>query len=138
MRTRERLSKAFRKSWRVRVAPIIANVCAGKLPPNRLRIDRGGRRWGQFVAGATGGSLQAQTFAIIGATRTLQLFLNASDNRSRVRMLSAPSILVTDNTSARVQVGSQVPVPIGSSLTPVQSGSRVLPERSKWWTPGSS
>lgn len=77
---------------------------------------------GQFVAGATGGSLQAQTFAIIGATRTLQLFLNASDNRSRVRMLSAPSILVTDNTSARVQVGSQVPVPIGSSLTPVQSG----------------
>jgi general secretion pathway protein D len=36
--------------------------------------------------------------------------------------LSAPSILVTDNTPARVQVGSEVPVPIGSALTPVQSG----------------
>jgi general secretion pathway protein D len=77
---------------------------------------------GSFLAGQTGGSLQAQTFALIGATRTLQLFLNASENRSRVRTLSAPSILVTDNTSAKIQVGAEVPVPIGSALTPIQSG----------------
>jgi len=77
---------------------------------------------GSFSPGQSGGSFQAQTFAIIGATRTLQLFLNATENRSRVRMLSAPSILVTDNTGARIQVGAQVPVPIGSALTPIQAG----------------
>jgi general secretion pathway protein D len=43
-----------------------------------------------------------------------------------VRTLSAPSILVTDNTSARIQVGSEVPVPIGSALTPIQSGGTSL------------
>jgi general secretion pathway protein D len=72
------------------------------------------------------GPLQAQTFALIGATRSLQLFLNATENRSRVRTLSAPSILVTDNTSARIQVGAEVPTPIGSSLTPVQSNGSSL------------
>ena len=81
---------------------------------------------GQILAGGTGGTLTAQTFALIGATRTLQAFLNATDNRSRVRTLSAPSILVTDNTSARIQVGAEVPTPTGSSLTPVQSGGSSL------------
>ncbi len=82
---------------------------------------------GQILAGAAGGTLQAQTFATIGATRSLQLFLNATDNRSRVRTLSAPSILVTDNTSARIQVGAEVPTPIGSALTPIQaSGTSVF------------
>jgi general secretion pathway protein D len=77
---------------------------------------------GSFAAGQSPGSLLASTFAILSATRGLQMFLNATDQRSRVRVLSAPSILVTDNTSARIQVGSSVPVPIGSALTPVQSG----------------
>jgi general secretion pathway protein D len=81
---------------------------------------------GQILAGAAGGTLTAQTFATIGATRSLQLFLNATDNRSRVRTLSAPSILVTDNTSARIQVGAEVPTPIGSALTPIQSGGTSL------------
>jgi general secretion pathway protein D len=81
---------------------------------------------GSFSPGASPGSLQGQTFAIISATRTLELFLNATENHSRVRMLSAPSILVTDNTPARIQVGSQVPVPTGSSLTPVQSAGSSL------------
>jgi general secretion pathway protein D len=78
------------------------------------------------LGASSGSALQAQTFALIGATRTLQLFLNASENRGRVRTLSAPSILVTDNTSARIQVGAEVPVPTGSSLTPVQSGGNSL------------
>jgi general secretion pathway protein D len=67
-------------------------------------------------------ALTMQTFAILHNTYQLQLFLNASENRTRVKTLSAPSILVTNNTAARIQVGSEVPVPIGSALTPVQSG----------------
>ena len=77
---------------------------------------------GSFAAGQSPGSLVTSTFAVLSSTRGLQMFLNATDQRSRVTMLSAPSILVTDNTSARIQVGASVPVPIGSALTPVQSG----------------
>lgn len=75
-----------------------------------------------FSRGQTGGSLQASTFAVLSDARAIQLFLTAEENRSRVRTLSAPSILVTDNTSARIQVGSEEPVPIGSALSPIQSG----------------
>jgi general secretion pathway protein D len=54
------------------------------------------------------------------------LFLNAQENRSRVRTLSAPSVLVTDNNTAQFQVGTEVPVPTSSSVTPVQSGGTNL------------
>ena len=78
-------------------------------------------------AGATGPpALAAQTFAFIGRTRELVAFLNASENRSRVRTLSAPSVLVKDNTVADFQVGAEVPVPTTSSVTPVQSGGTNL------------
>ena len=82
----------------------------------------------QNPVNSTGGSFSStsgflfQTFAILHNTYQLQVLLNATENRSRVKTLSSPSILVTDNTAARVQVGSEVPVPIGSALTPVQSG----------------
>ena len=66
-------------------------------------------------------SLSAQTFAFIGRSRELLGFLNASENRSRVRTLSAPSVLVSDNMPAAFQVGAEVPVPTTSSVTPVQS-----------------
>jgi general secretion pathway protein D len=66
-------------------------------------------------------SLAAQTFAFIGRTRELVLFLNASENRSRVRTLSAPSVLVSDNMQASFTVGADVPVPTSSSVTPVQA-----------------
>jgi general secretion pathway protein D len=37
-------------------------------------------------------------------------FLSASENRSRVKTLSAPTLLATDSTEARIQVGASVPV----------------------------
>lgn len=73
----------------------------------------------------TGGSpsVIAQTFSLIGRSRELQLFLNASENRSRVRTLSAPSVLVSDNMTADFQVGAEVPVPTSSAVASgVQSG----------------
>jgi general secretion pathway protein D len=72
------------------------------------------------------GTLSVSTFNILSNTKAIQEFLSAGENRDRVKTLSAPSILVTDNTSARIQVGSQVPIPTGSSLTPVQSGGNSL------------
>jgi general secretion pathway protein D len=75
---------------------------------------------------ASQGGLHIQGFAMLPDAYQLQVFLTAQENRSRIKTLSAPSILVTDNTTARVQVGAEVPVPIGSSLTPVQSGGSSL------------
>jgi general secretion pathway protein D len=68
----------------------------------------------------------ASTFALIGRTRELLVFLNASENRSRVRTLSAPSVLVSDNMAADFQVGAEIPVPTSSSITPVTSGGTNL------------
>ncbi len=63
-------------------------------------------------------SLAAQTFAFVGRTHELIAFLNASENRSRVRTLSAPSVLVKDNMVADFQVGAEVPIPTSSAVVP--------------------
>jgi len=55
-------------------------------------------------------SLTASAGIVIGQTRQLMAFLTASENRSRVKTLSAPTVLTTDSTEARIQVGSSVPV----------------------------
>src|SRR5205814_2357013 len=67
--------------------------------------QRGTLKNGQTTASFTsagGGppALAAQTFGLVGRTRELVAFLNASENRSRVRTLSAPSVLVKDNMVA--------------------------------------
>jgi general secretion pathway protein D len=73
---------------------------------------------------ATG--LSATTFAFIGRTRELVGFLNAQENQSKVRTLSAPSILVSNNVTAQVQVGAQVPVPTSSSASGAQQNGSTL------------
>ena len=79
----------------------------------------------QTTASFDGGppALIGQTFAFVGCTRALVAFLNASENRSRVRTLSAPSVLVKDNFAADFTVGADVPVPTSSAVAAgVQSG----------------
>jgi general secretion pathway protein D len=70
--------------------------------------------------------LTGTTFAFIGRTRELVTFLNASDNRSKVKTLSAPSVLVSDNGTAQFEVGTEVPIPTSSSVSPVQQGGTNL------------
>jgi general secretion pathway protein D len=68
--------------------------------------------------GAGGGppSLAAQTVAFVGRAHELVAFLNASENRSRVRTLSAPSVLVKDNMIADFTVGADIPIPTSSAV----------------------
>jgi len=76
-----------------------------------------------FGTGGGAPALAAQTFAIVGRTRQLIAFLNASENRNRVRTLSAPSVLVKDNMVADFQVGAEVPIPTSSAVAAgVQAG----------------
>lgn len=80
----------------------------------------------QFGTNAGPPTLSGQTFSFVGRSRELFAFLQASDNKSRVRTLSAPSVMVSDNKTAMFQVGAEVPVPTTSSVTPVQSGGTNL------------
>jgi len=87
--------------------------------------------------GGTSPSLSIQTFAYIGRARELLLFLSAEENRSKVRTLSAPSVLVSDNLPAQFEVGAEVPIPTTSSLTPVQSeGSNLFAQTIQFRTTG--
>jgi len=67
----------------------------------------------QFSGGNGGssgaGSLNLSAGGVIGYTRELMSFLTASENRTRVRTLSAPTLITTDSTQARIQVGESVP-----------------------------
>ncbi len=71
-------------------------------------------------------ALQASAGTLIGQTRELMAFLNASENRSRVRVLSAPTLLATDNSDARIQVGSEIPILTSQGVVPVQTGGSSL------------
>jgi len=50
---------------------------------------------------------------------TVRALVNALMTDSRVKILSAPSVLASDNRAARIQVGSQQPVATGSVATPI-------------------
>ena len=54
--------------------------------------------------------LSASVGTLIGRSRELFLFLNAQENRGRTRVLSAPTILASDNTTASIQVGAEIPI----------------------------
>jgi general secretion pathway protein D len=71
----------------------------------------------QFSGTASSSGVSLSGGGVIGYTRELMAFLNASENRTRVRTLSAPSVLTTDSTQARIQVGESVPVLTSQGLT---------------------
>jgi general secretion pathway protein D len=54
---------------------------------------------------------------------TVRALVNALMSDSRVKILSAPSVLASDNRPARIQVGSQQPVATGSVATPITTGT---------------
>ena len=85
--------------------------------------NRGTLQPAQTTASFSGNppSLAVQTFAFIGRARELFMFLHASENRSRVRTLSAPSVLVSNNQTAQFTVGVDIPVPVSSSASGVQA-----------------
>jgi general secretion pathway protein D len=62
------------------------------------------------------GSLVLSAGGVIGYTRELMAFLTASENRGRVKTLSAPTVLTIDSTEARIQVGASVPVLTSAGL----------------------
>jgi general secretion pathway protein D len=63
----------------------------------------------------------------VGKTRELLLFLNAAESRSQARVISAPSLLASDNLPANINVGTEVPILTSQALVGgTQVGSQNL------------
>jgi general secretion pathway protein D len=66
---------------------------------------------------ASTGALSAASFAFIGSSREILMSLNALRQKTKVRILEAPSVLAIDGQMARIQVGGQVPIPGGTFVS---------------------
>lgn len=76
--------------------------------------------------GAVAAGLNLATQALVGNTRELVAFLNAAETRRRSRVLSAPSVIASDNVPARIQVGSQIPILTSQGVVPGGTGGSSL------------
>jgi general secretion pathway protein D len=70
------------------------------------------------LASFTGGVLSGSMVLVNAGARELFAKITASENRTRAKTLSAPSILVTDNQEARIQVGVSIPTLSSSGFSP--------------------
>jgi general secretion pathway protein D len=57
----------------------------------------------------TGGAVQLTMGALVGNTRQLALFLSASQVSGKSKVISAPSVVATDNSPATLTVGQSIP-----------------------------
>jgi general secretion pathway protein D len=60
--------------------------------------------------------------AIVG-DNTVKALIRAAATDSRIKLLSSPSVLASDNRPARIQVGSEEPIPTGNVQSPVSGGT---------------
>jgi general secretion pathway protein D len=66
---------------------------------------------GSFAPGASGTPiLSAAAGTLVGQSRELLTFLTAVENRSRIKVISAPSVLASDNQTAHIEVGTSIPI----------------------------
>jgi general secretion pathway protein D len=59
---------------------------------------------------------------LVGASRELLVFLQSTENTTRAKVLSAPSIIATDNIPASITIGSEVPTLTAQAVSPIQVG----------------
>ena len=75
---------------------------------------------------AVSAGLNLATRALMGDTRELVAFLNAAETRSRSRVLSAPTVIASDNVAANIQVGSEIPILTSRGVVPGGTGGSSL------------
>ncbi|HXG52210.1 MAG TPA: type II secretion system secretin GspD [candidate division Zixibacteria bacterium] len=83
---------------------------------NREFGSRGSILGGILPAPPEGGGLTSFPLGVSGVigTGSVRAFINALRSDSRVKILSSPAVLATDNRPARIQVGSEEPVATGT------------------------
>src|SRR5262249_51183294 len=66
---------------------------------------------GSFATGSSGNPvLSGSIGTLVGQSREILAFLTAVDNRSKVKVISAPSVLASDNQTAHIEVGTSIPI----------------------------
>jgi len=70
-----------------------------------------------LATGATIAQFATGLSGIVGRHNALQAFITALATDSRVKVLSSPTVLATDNRPARIQVGSEIPILTGQTST---------------------
>jgi general secretion pathway protein D len=63
---------------------------------------------------------------LIGQSRELLAYLSATENNTRARVLSAPSLIATDSVPASINVGTEVPTLTAQAVTDAQQGGSSL------------
>lgn len=66
------------------------------------------------AVGAAAGGL---SYTIAKSATDIRAVLNALANKSLIKVISSPSLMVLDNQTANIQVGDQVPVQTGTTIT---------------------
>lgn len=89
-----------------------------------------GRTFGASAALVTLGKLlPASDFSGISGLsgivgdNTVSALIRVAATDSRIKLISAPSVLASDNRPARIQVGSEEPIPTGTVSTPISTGT---------------
>ena len=59
----------------------------------------------------------------IAGDDTVSAMIRAAATDSRIKILSSPSVIASDNKPARIQVGSEEPIPTGTVSTPISTGT---------------
>ncbi len=67
----------------------------------------------QAVNTGLSGIKDAFNFALINNAGSIRAIFNAIASKSLLKVISAPSVMVLDNHSAKIQVGDQVPIAVG-------------------------
>lgn len=95
---------------------------------NQIGRNRGGR--GALDLGGAGVSALAPGFAytIVNSAANVKVALNALESESEVNVLSAPSLMVLDNQTARINVGDEIPVPSRQSTSNITPGAPTVNE----------
>lgn len=66
---------------------------------------------------ATGtGAVAASLGTLVGKTRELLLFLHAAESHGKAHVISAPSLLASDNIPANINVGTEIPILTSQAL----------------------
>jgi general secretion pathway protein D len=78
-----------------------------------------GRGRGALDMGAPGLAALAPgfSFTVIDSADRVRFALNALESRSKVDVLSAPSLMVLDNQTATINVGDEIPIPTRQSVS---------------------
>lgn len=75
-----------------------------------------------FVGSALSSGLSLSAGELVSHSKQLLGVLQASDSKTRARVLSAPSIIATDSIPASITVGSSVPVLTSESINGITQG----------------